>query len=188
MIINLNGWPGVGKLTTARELSKLVGGRLLDNHALLNLGKALADEGSPEYYALVRALRSVAFEAILKLPPTLPVIFTNVVARGGTSGFLEENWQTVIDLAQTRECNLFSVTLTCSAAENARRIIHEDRGLLCKKQDPELLVELARTRALFDDGATFRTIIDNSDLSPEETAFRIQSWVKNTPSRGGATA
>ncbi|MGO8149678.1 hypothetical protein AB9F36_07665 [Rhizobium leguminosarum] len=142
MIINLNGWPGVGKLTTARELSKLTGGRLLDNHTLLNFGKALADEGSPEYYALVRAVRSVAFEAILKLPSALPVIFTTT--------------------------------------ENARRIVHEDRGLLRKEQDPELLVELARTRTLFDDGATFRTIIDNSDLSPEETAFRIHSWVNNT--------
>lgn len=182
MIINLNGWPGVGKLTTARELWKLVGGRLLDNHTLLNFGKALADEGSPEYYALVRAVRSVAFEAILRLPPTLPVIFTNVVARGGTSGFLEENWQAIIDLAEARECNLFSVTLTCSATGNARRIVHEDRGLLSKEQDPDLLVELARTRTLFEYGATFRTIIDNSDLSPEETAFRIHNWVNNTSS------
>ncbi|TBG84523.1 hypothetical protein ELG69_10595 [Rhizobium leguminosarum] len=180
VIINLNGWPGVGKLTTARELSKLTGGRLLDNHTLLNFGKALADEGSPEYYALVRTVRSAAFDAILKLPSTLPVIFTSVVARGGTSGFLEENWQAIVDLAEARECNLFSVTLTCSAAENARRIVHEDRGLLRKEQDPELLVELARTRTLFDHGATFRTIIDNSDLSPEETASRIQSWVNST--------
>ncbi|MCH4547023.1 AAA family ATPase [Rhizobium changzhiense] len=184
MIINLNGWPGVGKLTTARELWKLVGGRLLDNHTLLNVGKALADEGSPEYYALVRAVRSVAFEAILRLPPTLPVIFTNVVARGGTSGFLEENWQAIIDLAEARECNLFSVTLTCSDAENARRITHEDRGLLHKEQNPKLLVQLARTRTLFDDGATFRTIIDNSELSPQETAFRLKNWVDNTSSRG----
>lgn len=177
MIVNLNGWPGVGKLTTGRELSKLLGGRFLDNHTVLNLGKALADEGASDYYALVRAVRSIAFEAILRLPPIFPIVFTNVVARGGTSGFLEENWQAIIDLAKARNCDLFSVTLTCSAAENARRIVDEDRRLLNKQRNPEILAELERTRSLFDDGATFRTLIDNNDLSPGETAVRIQEWI-----------
>ena len=49
MIVNLSGWPGVGKLTTARELSKLINGKLLDNHTLLNIGRALASDGSPEF-------------------------------------------------------------------------------------------------------------------------------------------
>lgn len=92
MIVNLSGWPGVGKLTTARELALLMDGRLLDNHTVLNVGKAVTDEGSAAFYVLVRAVRSLAFEAILALPPHEPVILTNVVARGGTSGFLEENW------------------------------------------------------------------------------------------------
>jgi shikimate kinase len=179
VLVNLNGWPGVGKLTTARELKKLLGGKLLDNHTILNVGKALAEGGTPEYYHLVRAVRASAFAAILELPSTVPIILTNVVARGGASGFLEENWQALINLAQARDCPLFSVTLTCSAIENARRIIRDDRGLLRKKQDPELLTELARTRSLYDDGATFRTVIDNTELSPLETARRIQEWIKD---------
>ena len=183
MLINLNGWPGVGKLTTARELRKLLDGKLLDNHTILNVGKALAEGGTPEYYYdLVRAVRAMAFARILELPPTLPIVFTNVVARGGTSGFLEENWQALIDLAHARNCPLFSVTLTCSAAENARRIVRDDRGFLQKKQNPELLTELARTRALFDDGATFRTLIDNTELSPLEAAHRIQEWIESVRS------
>lgn len=182
MFVNLNGWPGVGKLTTARELRRLLGGKLLDNHTILNVGKALVEGGSQEYYDLVRAVRAVAFAAILKLPPNLPVVFTNVVARGGPSGFLEENWEALIDLAHARNCPLFSVTLTCSAAENARRIVLEDRGFLRKKQNPELLTELARTRSLFDDGAQFRMLIDNTELSPLETARRIQEWIESVGS------
>lgn len=182
MLINLNGWPGVGKLTTARELRKLIGGKLLDNHTILNVGKALTEEGTPEYYSLVRAVRTAAFARILGLPQTLPVIFTNVVARGGNSGFLEENWQALIYLARARNCPLFSVTLTCSAVENARRIVGDDRGILQKKQNPELLTELARMRSLFDDGASFRTVIDNTELSPLETAQRIQEWIKSVGS------
>lgn len=180
MIINLNGWPGVGKLTTARELAKLVNGIVLDNHTILNVGSAVATEGSPEFYAVVRAVRSVAFDAILRLPPSVPVILTNVVARGGTSGFLEENWQSVVTLAKARNCDLFSVILTCSALENARRVSSPDRGLAGKIQNPASLVELIETRTLFDDGATFRVRIDNSDLSPMETAALIQDWIRGT--------
>ena len=177
MIVNLNGWPGVGKLTTARELSRRIGGKLLDNHTLLNIGRALAADGSPQYYALVRSIRSVAFDAILALPPAVPVIFTNVVARGG-SGFLEENWGAILALAQARRTDLCSVTLTCSTAENARRIAGADRALLGKRQNPQLLNELANTRALFDDGATHRLTIDNTHLSADETASRIQQWLE----------
>lgn len=180
MIVNLNGWPGVGKLTTARELAKLTGGRVLDNHTLLNLGKALAQEGSPEFYALVRAVRSVAFDAILQLPPAVPIILTNVVARGGASGFLEENWSAILALAQARMTDVYAVTLTCSVAENARRIAGADRALLGKRQEPQLLEELARSRVLFDEGAAHRLSIENTHLSPLETARIIRDWLDRT--------
>jgi hypothetical protein len=169
----------VGKLTTARELCRLIGARLLDNHTLLNVGSAVAEEGSPEFYALVRAVRSVTFDAILKMPPGVPFVFTNVVARGGTSGFLEENWQAVVELAQARRSQLFSVTLHCSRAENARRIAIADRAQLGKLQNPALLDRLAEERVLFDDGATFRTTIDNTELSAADTAARIQGWIQS---------
>lgn len=177
MIINLNGWPGVGKLAIARELSKLIGGTVLDNHTVLNLGSAVAKRGSADYYAVVRAVRSVAFDAILRLPPDLPVILTNVVARGGESGFLEENWRSVLALAESRKCDLFSVTVTCSEVENARRITSPERALREKMNDVEALSELRRTRTLFDDGANFHLAIDTSGLSPMEAAERIEKWI-----------
>ena len=188
MIVNLNGWPGVGKLTTARELSKLIGGIVLDNHTILNVGHAVASTGSPEFCAVVRAVRAVAFDAILRLPPDAPVILTNVVAHGGASGFLEENWRSVVALAETRGCDLCSVILTCSAAENARRVASPDRGLVGKMQDPASLSELTETRTLFDDGAGFRLTIDNSDLSPAEAATRIEAWIRALPRPGGRSA
>ena len=83
------------------------------------------------------------------------MILTNLVASGGTSGFLEGNWQRVVALAKARNCDLFSVILTCSTAENTRRITSPDRGLIGKIQDAASLVELMETRTLFDDGASF---------------------------------
>lgn len=129
MIVNLNGWPGVGKLTTARELSKLVSGKLLDNHTLLNVGKALARDGSPEFYALARAVRSVAFDA-------------------------------------------------SSAVEKARRIAGADRALLGKRQDPELLRELANTRVLYDDGAKYRLTVDTAISLRWKPPLRFRAGLK----------
>ena len=177
MLINLNGWPGAGKLTVGRVLAKELGGRLLDNHTILNVASALAEQGSQQFYDLARAVRSAAFDCILKLPATAPIVLTNVVARGGTSGFLEENWQAIINLAELRGCDLYSVILVCSGEENARRVVAEARALLRKNRDPDFLVNLTRTRTLFDDGATFRTSIDNTGLPPEECANRIHSWI-----------
>ena len=179
IVVHLGGWPGVGKLTVARALAGLMGGMVLDNHTILNVGSAVARQASPEFYAVVRAIRTVAYEAILSLPPDVPVILTNVVARGGGSGFLEENWQSVLALADARRGDLFSVTLTCSTAENARRIASPDRDLLGKIRDPASLAALTETRELFDDGATYRLRLDTSDLSPMQAAERIQQWIRD---------
>jgi shikimate kinase len=34
MIIHINGYPGVGKLTIGRIVAEQLGGRLLDNHSV----------------------------------------------------------------------------------------------------------------------------------------------------------
>ena len=177
MLINLNGWPGAGKLTVGRILAEKLGGRLLDNHSILNLASVLTRVGAPQYYETARAIRAIAFDRILELPSQFPFVLTNVVARGGTSGFLEENWQTIIELANRRGCHLYSATLTCSPAENARRIVSEERALNKKIRDPAILADLTRTRVLFDDGATYKKTFDSTDFTPEQSANQILSWV-----------
>jgi shikimate kinase len=43
MIVSLNGWPGVGKLTVGLELADILEGRLLDSHTVFNVAIALTD-------------------------------------------------------------------------------------------------------------------------------------------------
>ena len=40
MIIHLNGLPGVGKLTIARELALRLGAHVLDSHSIYNVALA----------------------------------------------------------------------------------------------------------------------------------------------------
>ncbi|MGV1768007.1 AAA family ATPase [Rhizobium rhizogenes] len=177
MILHLNGWPGVGKYTVGKIVAKGMGARFLDNHTVLNIAIALTDRGTPAYYELATKTRDMAFEAILNLASSEPVVMTGVVASGGSHDFLIDNWKAILSLAERRECGVYSVVLTCSEEENVRRMNSEDREAHRKKRKPELLAELLRTRKLFNEGAAASVEIDNTNLLPEACADKIISWL-----------
>ena len=64
MIVHINGHPGVGKLTIARELVALIGGRLLDNHSIYNVALALTERKSEPYFRALRGVRKIAFDPL----------------------------------------------------------------------------------------------------------------------------
>ncbi|KAK8007449.1 hypothetical protein PG989_001439 [Apiospora arundinis] len=80
-LIQINGLPGVGKLTTARALQfllhshspsphQLLSARLVDNHLLIDPADAVLQRTEPGYQALRRALRSVVLDPIAENPAT----------------------------------------------------------------------------------------------------------------------
>jgi hypothetical protein len=71
-LIYLHGPPAAGKLTIARELLRVIPGRLLDNHASIDFGRTLFEFGSPEFWQFVHQLRLVAVQhAVLSDIPNL---------------------------------------------------------------------------------------------------------------------
>jgi hypothetical protein len=76
MLININGWPGSGKLTVARIVAQRLNARLLDNHTILNVASAVTKQGTPQFYETARAVRRIAFDRILELPAHTPVVLT----------------------------------------------------------------------------------------------------------------
>jgi len=180
MIISINGWPGVGKLTIALELADRLNARLVDNHSLFNVALALTEYGSPAYYDAARSVRDIAFSHVLALEPGVPVIFTNVIATGGPSGFAKDHWQAIRDLAAKRGVPLVSIMLTCDPAEQARRIVSIDRRSHQKLRDASVVETLRRTRRLFDDGADFRYAMNNTQKTPAGCADEIADWLRVT--------
>ncbi|MFA6113039.1 MAG: AAA family ATPase [Sphingomonas sp.] len=180
MIVNLNGWPGVGKLTIGLELAELLGARLLDNHSLLNIAIALTDYPGPAYYEAARALRDIAFRYARALPPGTPLIVTSVNASGGPSGFAEEHWIAVRDLAQARGVPLLSITLECSPDERARRVVEPGRRVSRKLRDPAVIERMVIGRALFDDGADHRLVVDTTHCDAKTSAGTIAAWIRDT--------
>ncbi|KIJ56212.1 hypothetical protein M422DRAFT_239419 [Sphaerobolus stellatus SS14] len=57
--IYINGHPGIGKLTIARELQKLIpNSKIVHNHLIIDLCRNIFQQGSPEYEALRTTVRT----------------------------------------------------------------------------------------------------------------------------------
>jgi hypothetical protein len=62
-LIFLHGSPAVGKLTVAKALLRLTPGRLMDNHANVDLARTIFDFGLPGFCELVHSSRCIALHA-----------------------------------------------------------------------------------------------------------------------------
>jgi hypothetical protein len=178
VIVHINGYPGVGKLTIGRALADLIGGKLLDNHSVFNIAFALTEFKSPAFYDTVRAVREIAYRRILDLPDGVPVILTNWYSQESAWG--EENWDRAIRLAKERDCDLNVVVLSCLPEENARRIRAPERAGKRKPLDPEMVDDNRKGRPLLDRGGDRLLRLDVTNLSASEAAQEIADWLFDT--------
>jgi shikimate kinase len=175
MIIALNGYPGVGKLTIGRELAALIDGRLLDIHTVYNVAFALTEFKSPEFRETVEKIEAIAHDLIHKLPPEQPVVLTTVLA--GESDWGAAEWQRIVDLGQKRP-PFFVVHVSCDLDENIRRIQSEERNLKRKPRNPEYAVRNqseAKPLAGLDAEKLLR--LDTTSMSVVEAVHAISAWI-----------
>jgi len=177
MLIHINSYPGVGKLTIALELQKRIGGKVLDNHSVYNVALVLCELKSPDYYETVRAVRDIAYKRIAALPTDIPVILTNAHAESSKWG--RESWEALCDLAHARGSSLVSVVLTCDPDENARRIQSDDRRLARKPTAPDLFPGNRNGLPRLDEDCTASFGLDVTDLSAAEAASSIAAWLRD---------
>ena len=62
-LLFLHGAPAAGKLTVAKALLRMVPGRLMDNHAVIDLALTVFDFGAPGFWQLVHDVRHSALDA-----------------------------------------------------------------------------------------------------------------------------
>lgn len=175
VIIHLNGWPGSGKLTVAREVARLLDARLLDNHTLHDVALRLCDQYTREYWELYYQVRDVAYRRIRALPSHEVIVMTNALTL--ESDREREAWAAVKALALNRGVPLVAVTLQCSLEENVRRIESEGRRHR-KLTDPAPLIEWRSKFTLLTDASVRSLTIDNTNRSPDEVANEIVRFVR----------
>jgi hypothetical protein len=174
MIININGWPGSGKLSVAERLFKQIGGRLLDNHTIFNVAFSLFEIRSPGFHDTVRAVRDIAFTRVTALAADIPVILTSAYS---DTPFGRENWAAIRKMADKRGSRLCVVILDCCLPENLRRLQSPERARLRKLIDPAPLIAGRKTHNLLDAGGDYLLRFDTSELSAQQSATRILEWL-----------
>ena len=175
MIININSWPGVGKLSVAKLLQLRIGGRLLDNHSIYNIAFGLFEFGTLEFFEAVPAVRSVAFDEAIKVPATTPIILTSAYA---DTPFGRENWKAIGAMAAARRVPLCNIILDCSIEENIRRMALPPRAELRKLVDPEALIAMRTKGGLIDRDGDYRLRFDVTRLSAGQSSTRIVEWLE----------
>jgi shikimate kinase len=175
MIVHINGWPGVGKLTVGREVARKLGCRMLDNHTLHDVAIRLCGHSSPDRWKLYYQVRDVAYRWIQTMPAGQTLVMTNALLN--ESEREREAWAAVKKLAGDRGATLASIILDCSLEENVRRLGSEDRRHR-KMIDPIPLTEWRAQYTLLTDDATHSLRVDTTERSPEQAADEIVAFVR----------
>lgn len=175
MLIVLNGYPGVGKLTIGRALAERLGGRILDIHSVYNLAFALTEFRSPDFYYATNAVEDLADELISRIPVEVPLIFTTVLTENATRD-AETDMARFARRAEGRG-PLRMVHLWCDLEENKRRIGSEARDGMRKPRDAMMVQRNHDGGAALSGGDLPNLLrIDVTALSPDEAADKIIRW------------
>lgn len=178
--IYINGYPGVGKLTVARELEKLLPkSKIYHNHLLIDPIAPLVDRTSPEYTAIRTNLRRQILDVIATSEATRDTtwIFTDSWCTSEAGRDAAKDYQ---DAASRRGVPFITVIMTCNPGENARRIVDEGRKgrNYTKLRDVEVLRSIRKQEEIFRFGGHEELVLDVTDLSPKDSAQRIVKHVR----------
>ena len=121
-LLFLHGAPAAGKLTVAKALLRLVPGRLMDNHAAIDLALTVFDFGAPGFWELVHDVRRSALDAAAE--HGVPLLVTTFCYAEPED---REQFRQIEEIVQRHGAKLLPVFLHCSREEALRRVGNPDR-------------------------------------------------------------
>ena len=121
-LLFLHGAPAVGKLTVAKALLRIVPGRLMDNHAAIDLARTIFEFGAPGFWELVHDVRLSAIEAAAE--HGVPLLVTTFCYAEPED---REQFGQIEEIVQRHGAKLLPVFLHCSREEALRRVGNPDR-------------------------------------------------------------
>jgi hypothetical protein len=161
----------------AREICRLTGARLVDNHLLNNpIFTLVRQDGStpfpPEVWLRVRDVRNAVLETLATLAPRdLSFIFTNELVEGDPDDRLAVD--RLLAASRRREARYIPVRMLCEGEELARRVVGEDRRRNLKSTCPDRARRRAAEDTVLLTGCPGELTIDVTRLLPEDSALAI---------------
>jgi hypothetical protein len=134
-LIFLHGSPAVGKLTVAKALLRLVPGRLMDNHANVDLARTIFDFGAPGFWELVHSSRCVALHAAGT--HGVPLLVTTFCYAEPDDLEKYEEFEAIV---RQYDGEVLPVFLHCPLEEALRRVGNSDRAERRKLTSTEGLI------------------------------------------------
>jgi len=169
-LIFIYGPPGVGKLTVAKELSKLTKFKIFHNHLTIDLVKSIFDYGTPEFWKAVHKYRFDLIERAAR-SKIKGLIFTLVYAARSDDRFIGA----LVSRVEKHKGKVLFVHLTCNKEELFKRVKHPSRKLFHKVKTHKELKGIVKEYDLFSN-VPYREnmVIDNTKISPKKVAKLIQ--------------
>ena len=121
-LLFLHGSPATGKLTTARALLRMVPGRLMDNHAVIDFVRTIFDFDAPGFWPLIHDVRYSALDAAAA--NGVPLLVTTFCYAEPED---REQFGKFEVIMQRHGGELLPVFLHCSREEAMRRVGNPDR-------------------------------------------------------------
>jgi hypothetical protein len=121
-LLFLHGAPAVGKLTVARALLRIVPGRLMDNHAAIDLALTIFEFGAPGFWELVHDVRRSAIDAAAA--NGVPLLVTTFCYAEPDD---REQFGQFEEIMHRHGGELLPAFLHCSREEALRRVGNPDR-------------------------------------------------------------
>lgn len=183
-IIYLIGIPAVGKYTTARELGRLTGARVVDNQLINNpVFSVIGYDGTdafpipPGAWAQIDKIRTAVLSVVREhCPPEASFVFTNVLdAKGPGDRAL---FRRIERLAKQRGAGFFPVWLTCDAAELRRRKNTPERRARFKDVDLSNISRWVHEFEVYKVEHPHALTLDTTRSEPRQTARRILEHVR----------
>lgn len=172
-IIILYGPPGVGKLTVAKELSRLTNLPLFHNHLSRDLVHSVFENG--KNYDLTEKIRLDFFEFAAE--NSLGLIFTFVYAYQTDDVFMDK----LLEIAQKSDTEIYFIQLLCDPKIWKERLESEERTAYKKVRDFNLVQETMKEHDLLTayPKAKNHQTLEVANLKPEESAQIIKNFTKS---------
>lgn len=176
-IVYLIGFAGTGKYTIAKEIARLTGAVIVDNHLINNpvFSVVGADGQTPlpaSVWPKIERIRRIVLDTIAELAqPEASFLFTNVLYEGKS---MDRRWyEDVATLVTKRNALLVPVILRCEPEEVYRRITSPERAERFKETSADRAQESIRTSQLLHIDHPNCLELDVTHLLPTQAAQAI---------------
>lgn len=181
LFVLLIGFPGVGKLTIAKELSSLISAKVIDNHWINNPILQIFDEdGTPPVprgiWEYTGQIRQTVLNAICDFSSRADsFIFTHAGVDGDERSV--RTYTQFVEAAKKCAATFVPVRLLCAEEELVRRVVQPTRRERLKSVDPETARSRGKVLTVLNRPHQNAFTIDVTLHSPAESASFIKDHI-----------